>query len=532
MQFTPQQMAGFKGYGSGVLIGNWSEDLQVMEDKMALYQTIKSGTMSNANNAVALCAAMTEPAPIGPSCGDLVPFGVPLMIRSAATSGVLSVDITPKYSPRLNHVFVSLSPKATPQARNVWVLTKVPDENSDFYCTVGEEGVVHYGQKVKIVNESAGASGFYSLISSLQDTARSSGRQELAACLGGGNGTIFTVEPSGGPRGSKDGQPVKVSDCVVLIHKGSNAPVACEAHHRCNTSFGSEYEASCGMVKSQQTRAQSMVATQPGNFFSFVMLPAGSSWTPAPPATVTSALARVKSKILEKGGRLGFRALVVLFKQMDDSGDRRLSRNEFRSALEAFGVPLSSAELDAVFKVFDTNGDGVVSASEFARVFRGPMSARRERLVQDAFDRLNRDGVGDIDIDDLICVYSSNASLHPEATTVPHEQLVREFITAWGGYNGRITRTQFMDYYCDISAAIEHDDYFELMIRNAWRMSGGVGVTENTTARRVLVVFNDDTQRVVELKDDLGLKGTDTAGIMKKLASQGVTGVKRVELCA
>jgi calcyphosin len=34
--------------------------------------------------------------------------------------------------------------------------------------------------------------------------------------------------------------------------------------------------------------------------------------------------------------------------------------------------------------------------------------------------------------------------------------------------DGIVTMDEFMDYYKDISASIEDDDYFELMIRNAY----------------------------------------------------------------
>ena len=49
-----------------------------------------------------------------------------------------------------------------------------------------------------------------------------------------------------------------------------------------------------------------------------------------------------------------------------------------------------------------------------------------------------------------------------------------------------------------ISANIDEgtngDDYFELMMRNVWHISGGEGWCANTTCKRVLVVFEDDTQ--------------------------------------
>ena len=54
-------------------------------------------------------------------------------------------------------------------------------------------------------------------------------------------------------------------------------------------------------------------------------------------------------------------------------------------------------------------------------------------------------------------------------------------------------------------------------------------MSSNTSCRRVLVVFEDDSQKVVEIKNDLGV-GSDMTKIMERLKEQGVEGVKRVEL--
>lgn len=37
--------------------------------------------------------------------------------------------------------------------------------------------------------------------------------------------------------------------------------------------------------------------------------------------------------------------------------------------------------------------------------------------------------------------------------------------------DGRITLPEFEEYYSFISASIDRDDYFELMMNNAWRMN-------------------------------------------------------------
>ena len=74
---------------------------------------------------------------------------------------------------------------------------------------------------------------------------------------------------------------------------------------------------------------------------------------------------------------------------------------------------------------------------------------------------------------------------------------------------------------------MDDDDYFELMIRNAWHISGGEGWSANTANKRVLVTGGDGCQRVVEVADDLGLRQGDREEAMRRLRGQGVdlTGV-------
>ena len=36
--------------------------------------------------------------------------------------------------------------------------------------------------------------------------------------------------------------------------------------------------------------------------------------------------------------------------------------------------------------------------------------------------------------------------------------------------DGKVTLNEFMDYYSNISASIDDDEYFQLMITNAWNL--------------------------------------------------------------
>jgi hypothetical protein len=88
--------------------------------------------------------------------------------------------------------------------------------------------------------------------------------------------------------------------------------------------------------------------------------------------------------------------------------------------------------------------------------------------------------------------------------------------------DGKVTREEFENYYANVGASIDNDDYFELMIRNAWHISGGTGWSANSANRRVLVTHSDGNQSVQEIKKDLGLKADDKAGMMKRLREQNV----------
>ena len=55
-----------------------------------------------------------------------------------------------------------------------------------------------------------------------------------------------------------------------------------------------------------------------------------------------------------------------------------------------------------------------------------------------------------------------------------HEEVHNEFIALWGKDHGnKVTWEEFLDYCKDISASIDSDDYFELLMHNAWHLSGG-----------------------------------------------------------
>lgn len=153
------------------------------------------------------------------------------------------------------------------------------------------------------------------------------------------------------------------------------------------------------------------------------------------------------------------------------------------------------------------------------------MNERRKSLVGLAFKILDTDRSGEIDIRDIRQVY--NASSHPDvvAGRKTSDEILEQFMQSFqvGKVKDNIiTLSEFEDYYSTISASIDSDDYFELMIRNAWHISGGEGQYANTTNRRILVTHADGRQTVEEIKNDIGISAKNTDAMMANLKKQGL----------
>lgn len=110
----------------------------------------------------------------------------------------------------------------------------------------------------------------------------------------------------------------------------------------------------------------------------------------------------------------------------------------------------------------------------------GEMTPLRKALVKRAFDKLDRNGNGIIEVDDIKAVY--NAKHHPEvrAGKKTEEEVLAEFLDTFELHyslkhpqekDKKINLREFNEYYNNVSASIDNDQYFELMITNAWNLN-------------------------------------------------------------
>ena len=243
---------------------------------------------------------------------------------------------------------------------------------------------------------------------------------------------------------------------------------------------------------------------------------------------------KVRQKIIERGGSGGIASVARLMKIMDDDGSRQLSRSELKCGLRDYGIDLTPTELEQVFLYFDRDRSGSIDVDEFLIGLRGEINDRRRAMVQLAFESLDTDNSGVIDQDEIMAKYDFNAHPDVKAGRKTIKEAAREFMSSWEMAanlgNGLITYDDFEDHYKGVSASIDNDDYFELMIRNAWRIAGGQGQAANTANRRVLVTDKNGRQSVQTVERELGMRGRDSNDVRGRLARQGLTDLDGVEM--
>ena len=247
----------------------------------------------------------------------------------------------------------------------------------------------------------------------------------------------------------------------------------------------------------------------------------------APHAGLQHLLENMKKEIKARGSD-GFLGLQRRFRIMDDDGSKNLSLLEFKKALQELKLKLTEVDIRALFEYFDSDDSGAIDFEEFIQGLREPLSESRLKLVNMAFHILDKDDSGEVTFQEIANVY--DASKHPAviARTKTAQQVLIEFLGTFevgGVRDGIVTKAEFINYYANLGASIDNDDYFELMIRNAWHLSGGKGASANSSNMRVLVTDSFGVERTVALQSDLGVSKTDIPTIYDRLRQQGETDI-------
>jgi len=130
-------------------------------------------------------------------------------------------------------------------------------------------------------------------------------------------------------------------------------------------------------------------------------------------------------------------------------------------------------EIQDMYAEMDKDGSGTLDFDEFLFALRPPLNNVRKSLIQKAFKKLDKTGDGVVTVDDLRGVYNPKFHKKYKSGEYTEDDVFREFLTSFDSPNdpdGQVTWDEFLNYYAGVSASIDADVYFDVMMRNAWKL--------------------------------------------------------------
>eukprot|EP00163_Fabomonas_tropica_P013590 TRINITY_DN2512_c0_g5_i1.p1 TRINITY_DN2512_c0_g5~~TRINITY_DN2512_c0_g5_i1.p1 ORF type:complete len:506 (+),score=147.55 TRINITY_DN2512_c0_g5_i1:257-1774(+) len=472
-------------------------------------------------------------APVALSAADgAVNYGDILMLRNVKQDSSLSVDAGDFYSHDSLQVYqVTTCPDNNPYTRSAFRVVRYKGEDREYE----EPDVLHYGEKFHLATHPhfhKRALYLYSKLHSTQFASKVTHRQIVGMSTKPSWDTVWQILPLNPlDRKRLAGDPVPVNAPVVVNHCATNNHLYSDGHMY-NNVFGNEFEVCCAKKfdNHKVETAENHWIFAEGTDGVGVVTDTGTA--PEDTFKPTGIIDEIRTVLAKRSGGVSkLKDLGKQFRFMDQDKGGSINREEvlekLQTLLRGYGIMMTADDVDTIFHHFDYNNDGVINYDEFIRGIRGDMNDRRMSFVEMAYKLLDQDKNGTVTLDEVQNLY--DVSQHPKVVSGEwtEKQAIQEFNGKWD-LNGDdiVTYTEFVEYYNWISPSIDNDDYFELMMRNAWHISGGSGWCQNTSCRRVLVFHRDGNQTVEEIKNDLGIGKDDIDKMMENLRAQGFDPVR------
>ena len=187
-------------------------------------------------------------------------------------------------------------------------------------------------------------------------------------------------------------------------------------------------------------------------------------------------------KFINEIRSLGTTSLIALLRQFklnDENNSKEVELYEFTKALHEFETELNDDEITSIFNYFDKEKTGLINYVKFINAIRGPMNPKRVAIVKEAFQKLDIDKSGQVEIAEIKLQYNAKNDRDVKSGKKTEEEVYTEFTENFqmnhdnrvGPRNKRVTYDEFLDYYNFVSMGIEDDSYFITMVQNEWKIN-------------------------------------------------------------
>lgn len=443
MLFTTQQRQGGPRYNPKVLVGNWSEDVELDQIRFKDFLKRREGGQLVVHQIQQKLQKSLTQVGHSYSPDGRLRFGDRIMLVNKQTNGFLVTDMGDKIAGDQGVAVTASTNYNTPVARSVFILTR--SSNDDGF----PGDALHYGQPFTLqVHSYLSLSPLYlhSTVVSPMRFARFSRHQEVCMSHSKTANTIWVIEHADPKvRFESQGHPVQANEALVIKHNLTGQWLASDLINYKND-YGAEYEV-CAHCFLNHKKTQQLSSEKAGKLT--VDIPSRQQgdqniWmivTASDPASAQEnlpvdgqsispeqLLSRIRSALVERGV-YGIRGISKIFRAMDANGNRLLDPDDFKWGLINYGIILNDQEVQTLIGVFDRNKDGTVNFDEFLATIKGPMADSRLRLVALAYERLDKNADGQVTLDDIAKTFE--ASRHPEVLSrqKTEAQVFREFIS-------------------------------------------------------------------------------------------------------
>ena len=156
---------------------------------------------------------------------------------------------------------------------------------------------------------------------------------------------------------------------------------------------------------------------------------------------------------------------------MDDQKFGYVPVDELLVCLKDVNVHIADHEKKLLLKFFDLSPHpkGTVDITEFMRGIRGKFLKSRIALLERVWrEKIAPTGAQKVPMGEVIRLIDFTHDPDVFTGRLTREQAIRDFPDLWDkNLDGFINWHEFVDFYRDISAALESDAHFEMILRNA-----------------------------------------------------------------